>query len=194
MISSDHSAWPRTRLLLKKRLIMSGLSQEHRELKMKASPLGESLFIESISGNEALGRPFDYSVIAVAEMDGFSFDDLVGSGITVTVELKTQGAAGQRFFHGYVATLSHLGYDAVGHSKYGIGLVPWLWFLTQSTNCRIFQQQTVPEILESVFSSYPNATVELQLSGNYPMRDYCVQYRETDFNFVQRLMEHEGIY
>ena len=71
---------------------------------------------------------------------------------------------------------------------------PWLWFLTRTADCRIFQEQGVPEIVTKVFDDHGIANYEFKLFRNYRKRAYCVQYRESDYNFVARLMEHEGIY
>jgi type VI secretion system secreted protein VgrG len=71
---------------------------------------------------------------------------------------------------------------------------PWLWFLTRCADCRIFQQKKVPDIIKEVFGDHGFTDYEESLSGTYRTWDYCVQYRETDFNFVSRLMEQEGIY
>src|SRR6266498_1461344 len=70
----------------------------------------------------------------------------------------------------------------------------WLWFLTRTTDCRIFQEKTVPDIIKEVFQDHSMAVFDDGLTGTYARREYCVQYRETDFNFVSRLMEEEGIY
>ena len=72
---------------------------------------------------------------------------------------------------------------------------PWLWFLTRTANYRIFQEKTVPDILKEMFDEHSAiANVEFELTETYTQWTYCVQYRETDFDFVSRLMEHEGIY
>ena len=71
---------------------------------------------------------------------------------------------------------------------------PWLWFLSRTADCRIFQEMTVPEIVEKVFGEHPTAAHKNSLTGSYQTWTYCVQYRETDLNFVSRLMEQEGIY
>ncbi len=73
-------------------------------------------------------------------------------------------------------------------------VVPWLWFLTRIADCRIFQDKTIPEIIEAVFKSRGFSDYRLSLMPNYEKREYCVQYRETDFNFVSRLMEQYGIF
>ena len=65
-------------------------------------------------------------------------------------------------------------------------VVPWLWFLTRIADCRIFQDKTIPQIVEAVFKSRGFSDYKLSLTGTYDQREYCVQYRETDFNFVSR--------
>ena len=79
-------------------------------------------------------------------------------------------------------------------AQYQATMVPWLWFLTQTSDCRIFQEKTVPDIIKQVFSDLGFTDIEERLTGSYRTWTYCVQYRETDFNFVSRLMEQEGIY
>jgi type VI secretion system secreted protein VgrG len=100
---------------------------------------------------------------------------------------------GKRFFHGYVSSFSQTG--MVGNFfQYQAVLRPWLWFLTRTADCRIFQNMTVPDILKKVFRDHGFTDFDESLSGSYRTWEYCVQYRETDFNFVSRLMEQEGIY
>src|SRR5205085_11481841 len=71
----------------------------------------------------------------------------------------------------------------------------WLWLLSHNADCRIFQEQTAPDIIKQVFRDRGFNDFELQLDeDSYPKLEYCCQYRETDLNFVSRLMEKEGIY
>ena len=81
-----------------------------------------------------------------------------------------------------------------GLAYYEAVVRPWLWFLGHTTDCRIFQNMSVVEIIEDIFSKYGIAKFEKRLQGTYEAREYCVQYDETDLDFVQRLMEHEGIF
>jgi type VI secretion system VgrG family protein len=73
-------------------------------------------------------------------------------------------------------------------------VAPWLWFLTRSVDCRIYQDLTIPEILRSVFDDHGVSHYELRLRSQYPKLVFCVQYRESAFAFVSRLMEHVGIF
>ncbi len=173
---------------------MPELTQTHRFLSFHSS-LGEDvLVIERFKGEDALGRLFDYRVLALAADDTFDFDDLVGTSACVAMERASGKGEKLRHFHGIVSQVNHTGYNLHGRGRYEITLVPWLWLLTRTSDCRIFQNLTVPEIIRKVFAGIKGATHRFELSGTYPTREYCVQYRETDFNFVQRLMEHEGIY
>jgi type VI secretion system secreted protein VgrG len=98
-----------------------------------------------------------------------------------------------RHFNGYVTDFS-LAESIGSYARYVITVRPWLWLLSRTSNCRIFQNMTVPEIIKQVFRDHGFTDFEESLTGSFASREYVVQYRETDFNFVSRLMEHEGIY
>jgi len=100
---------------------------------------------------------------------------------------------GNRFFNGFVTEFAQTGYEERFH-LYRATIRPWFWFLTRGSDCRIFQKKTVKEIFEAVVKGYGFNDYKLKLGGTYPTRDYCVQYRETDFNFLSRLLEEEGIH
>ena len=71
--------------------------------------------------------------------------------------------------------------------------MPWLWFLTRTADCRVFQNMTVPDLVMTVFREHGLTDFDDALTETYPEREYCVQYRETDFAFVSRLLEEEGV-
>ena len=166
----------------------SGYTQANRPLRI-ATPLGpDALLLRSFSGQEAVSQLFRYQLELLSEDDAISFDDIVGKGVSVHV----QTVDGERTFSGYINKFSQGGRDAV-FTYYRAEMVPWLWFLTRKSDCRIFQRQTAPDIIKKIFEELGFKDYELRLYGTYNQRDYCVQYRETDFNFVSRLMEEEGI-
>ncbi len=145
--------------------------------------------ITSFTGEEELSRSFSYE-LELASTDGkIPFNDIIGQNVTVKVEAEPTG---KRCFNGYVSEFVQIE-DADQLARYRAKVVPWLWFLTRVADCRIFQEKTVPEIIEAVFNSRHFSQYELRLTGTYPPLENCVQYRETDFNFVSRLMEQEGI-
>ncbi len=153
------------------------------------SPLGEDLVCRSFSGQEKLGRLFHYQLDLRSLNRNIQFEDIVGQRVTVTMELSD----GERYFDGYVTEFRYTG--TVGqYASYQATVKPWLWFLTRTADCRIFQNQKVPDIIMSVFRDNGMSDFRNALSDSYRDWVYCVQYRETDFNFISRLMEQEGIY
>lgn len=156
-----------------------------------ASPLGKDvLLFYRMTATEALGRLFEFQIDLLSENPNIKFEDLLGQRITVRLEMA-QGK--RRYFSGHVTSFSQSGMvgDLYG---YHATVHPWLWFLTRSANCRIFQDKKIPDIIKEVFRAQNFTDFEEALSGNYQPWEYCVQYRESDFNFVSRLMEQEGIY
>ena len=151
--------------------------------------LGDALRFRSLTAVEEMGRLFEFSVLALAET-AVDSAALLGTSATVTLQL---GHDGPRYFHGMVVRAGLE--SAVGKLiSWRLQLRPWLWQLTRRSDCRIYQNMTVENIIKDVFTKYPGLVVEWQLEGGFAPRPYCVQYRETDFNFVSRLMEEEGIY
>ena len=150
---------------------------------------GETLLFRAMVGREAISEPYQYQLELVSADDSVAFDDLLGTGMTVEVDVLGND---KRYFHGLVSHFSYVGTEG-GSSRYEAVLRPWLWFLTRSADCRIFQERTAVEIIKEIFAKYPNAEFEDRLGETYLKRTYCVQYRESDFNFVSRLMESEGI-
>ena len=156
------------------------------------TPLGaDVLLFHRMHAREELSRLSEFQIDALSTRSDINLDEILGKNVTVKVEL----AGGKiRHFNGYVTRFSQAGMRGRYHA-YQATVRPWLWFLTRRANCRIFQQMTVPDILKKVFNDHPGlADTKFELTGSYRTWDYCVQYRETDFNFVSRLMEQEGMY
>jgi type VI secretion system secreted protein VgrG len=126
----------------------------------------------------------------LSEEKAIKFEDIVGKNVTARLSLP---GGKVRYFNGYVSRFYQAGQER-RLANYIATVVPWLWFLTQTSDCRIFQEKTVPDIIKEVFRDYGFTDFEDLLSGSYRTWEYCVQYRETAFNFVSRLMEQEGIY
>lgn len=159
-------------------------------IKLK-TPLGVALRFRSMTGGEEISRPFEYSVVASAKPEvAVKFADLLGQPAQVTV---TPGAGSVRHYHGLITAASYEGH-ADEELAYRLTVRPWLWLLMRSANVRIFQKMSVPDILKKVFGAPYSGKLEDSLQGKYRKREYCVQYRESDFNFVSRLMEEEGIF
>ncbi|NRF66451.1 type VI secretion system tip protein VgrG [Aquincola sp. S2] len=156
------------------------------------SPLPDGdLMFDSMSYASGLSMLEELQLNLLSEKADIEPDKLLGQTVNLKIELRD---GEQRHICGYVARFG-MGRHQGRYHGYRAEVVPWLWFLTRTADCRIFQEMTVPEIVEKVFADHDAiASYELKLTGSYRKRDYCVQYRETDFNFVSRLMEEEGIY
>ena len=167
-----------------------GFTQTGRALQIE-TPLGpDVLLLRSVSGQEAISQLFRFQLELFSETDdSISFDSIVGQN--VTIHLQTQDS--YRDFNGFISRFSQGNSDG-RFTYYRAEMVPWLWFLTRKSDCRTFQKQSVPDIIQTIFTELGFSDFELRLYGPFRKRDYCVQYRETDFNFVSRLMEEEGIY
>jgi type VI secretion system secreted protein VgrG len=168
---------------------LMAIAQEHRRIAI-STPLGKDvLLLRAFTGSEAISQLFHFDLDLLSENDSVKFQDVVGKNVTLRIYDKD---GGQRYWNGFISRFSQGAQDR-RLTAYRAQMVPWFWFLTRTADCRIFQSQKVPDIIQKIFSDLKFHDFELRLYGNYAPRDYCVQYRETDFNFVSRLMEEEGI-
>jgi type VI secretion system secreted protein VgrG len=156
------------------------------------TPLGADKFLlRSFAGEDGISELFHFHLDLLSEDPDISFDDIIGKNVTFSVRLAAIDAA--RYFNGYVSRFVQLpGEERLTH--YQAEVVPWLWFLTRTADCKIFQNMTVVDIVKKVFTDFGFTDFEDQTQKSYPEWEYCVQYRETAFNFVSRLLEQEGIY
>jgi type VI secretion system secreted protein VgrG len=153
----------------------------------------EELYIRCLEGNEEIGRLFEYRVELLRKhaKDPMTPDEFLGK--SATVELKDHESS-SRFFNGWVTHFERAGEIEGRFDVYLITVRPWLWHLTQGSDCRIFQHKSAVEIIQEVFNGYKTKELESRLKVTYRKRGFCVQYRESDFAFVSRLMEEEGIH
>ena len=155
------------------------------------TPLGaDVLLFHGMHAREELGRLGEYQLDLLSVKGDINLDDILGKNVTVKLALPDDAT---RYFNGFVTRFSQGGVDGRYHRYFAV-VRPWLWFLTRTADCRIFQEMTVPDIIKKVFGDHETADFKLELTNPYRKWTYCVQYRETDFNFVSRLMEEEGIY
>jgi type VI secretion system secreted protein VgrG len=167
------------------------LGQSDRNVAI-TTPLGaEVLLLRSMSGTERLGRLFEYELELLSEDHDIALGDILGQN--ASIRLAGLHDEGTRWFNGFLTRFTYLGSHG-RHALYRASLRPWLWFLTRAADCRIFQEMNVPDIVKQVFRDRGFTDFDERLSGSYPTWEYCVQYRETDFNFICRLLEQEGIY
>ena len=166
-------------------------TQASRTVQIKTPLPADTLLLTHFSAHEQVSRLFEYDLQLVSETGDLNADKLLGKPLTVRFQLPAE--AGDRFFSGIVTEFSQTGYEE-RHHQYQATVRPWFWFLTRTSDCRIFQGKTIPEIFQAVVKQYGFSDFKLKLSSSYSPRNYCVQYRETDFNFLSRLLEQEGIH
>jgi type VI secretion system secreted protein VgrG len=169
---------------------MPDYKQANRPIRI-TTPLGpDAVLPVGFTGQEAISQLFSFQIDVLAENGKeVAFDKLLGKKLTV--DLLLPGPAGtRRYFNGICNRVSQ-GMRSNIFTTYRLEIVPQFWLLTKRAQSRIFQHISVPDILKKVLEGLD---VNFELQGTFQQRDYCVQYRETDFNFASRLMEEEGIY
>jgi type VI secretion system secreted protein VgrG len=150
----------------------------------------DSLRFRSLRAHEALSSPFRFELEVYSDDPAIDPTKVLGQPIATHLEVS---GGELRHFHGLVSEFATAG--SVGnYPLYRLTLRPWLWFLTKRFDCRIFQDMSIPDIVKQVFRDANFADFEESLSESYTQKDYVVQYRESDLNFVSRLLEQEGIY
>ena len=163
---------------------------EGRKIRV-ITPLGEDqLLLARMTAREELGRPFEVRLELLSKDHEIGIPEILGQSVTLHLPLPEEET---RYFNGLVSEFSYAGTRG-NHALYRAVVRPWLWFLTRTGDCRIFQELTVPEIVKEVFREHGFSDFDESLSESYRTRGYCTQYDETDFDFVSRLLEEEGIY
>ena len=169
-------------------------TQANRFVSVTSSLSADTLLFRRMIGSEQLGRLSEYRVQLLSETSDIKIVDVLGKNMAINVELPS---AKKRHFNGIVTRFSYTGAQE-NFSCYEAILHPWLWLLTRSSNCRIFQDLSVTDIVKAVCHEPVyggQAVLDMShLTGTYPKLSYCVQYRESDFDFVCRLLEQAGIY
>jgi type VI secretion system secreted protein VgrG len=176
---------------------MGQLDQANRAAALKTLLGDNVLVLKSFSGHEGLGETFEIQIDALSRQENIDFDKALGQ--PCSIRLKTY-AQKQRFFWGILTNSQWVGSevgDQQVYSQYRLVLRPWFWLLHHSANCRIFLDKDVKDIIQKVFTDLGFSSgkdFRFRTTGNYDKIKYCVQYRESDFAFVSRLMEQYGIY
>lgn len=169
-------------------------TQSNRDVAVKTALGTDVLVFKRMYASEELGRLSEFRIEMASEKLDISIADILGTDLTVSLELPEGGT---RYYHGIVTRFSYLGWRD-GAPSYEALVHPALWLLTRQSNCRIFQEKTALDIIKEVCGDPAyGGLISLDvgaLSGTPATRPYCVQYRESDFNFISRLLEEEGIY
>ncbi|MCA9192383.1 MAG: type VI secretion system tip protein VgrG [Planctomycetales bacterium] len=165
------------------------MSQAQRIISIEG--LGQDLRLVSFAGREEISRLFSYNLQMVSPKETIDAKEIIGKKAHIRIDLAPSG---ERYISGIISRFS-ADFADEGGTTYRAELVPSLWLLSQTSDCRIFQEMTVPQIVEKIFKDNGLTKYELNaLRDEYPKLEYCVQFRETDFNFVSRLMEQYGIF
>ncbi len=165
-------------------------SQEDRLIAL-TTPLGKDvLLLAGFTGHEAISRLFSFHLDLLSEQGPIEFAEIIGKNVTISV---TQSDNTPRYFNGMVSHFGQSGSDA-DFTHYQMEVVPWTWMLTRYADCKIFHNKKVQDIIKQVFNDRGFPDYKFTLNGSYSPMEYCVQYRETDFNFISRLMEQNGIF
>ncbi len=168
-------------------------TQDNRPLTI-STPLGDNtVLITGLRGREEMSKPFEFTLELVSTTLTLDATSIVGKAVTVTILLPN--GTDQRYVNGTVLDFSAGELDTSGGVRvYRATIVPWFSLLKFASNCQIFQQKSIPDIIEAIFSDLGCSDYEKQLTQTYAALDYCVQYQETHFDFVCRLMEAAGIF
>ena len=173
-----------------KRAVIGGVSQKNRPYRVKTSLSDDHLAFRSMRMTETLSAPFTMELEMLSSDPAIDFDAVLGHNLTVGLH-RPRGD--ERFLNGYVTSFGFSGVRGRMY-MYRATVSPWLWFLQQTEGCMIFHNETAVSIAEAIFAAHGFADYRVDASVNPPTYEYCVQYRESDFNFISRLFEKEGIY
>jgi type VI secretion system secreted protein VgrG len=167
------------------------LTQAGRHIRVN-TPLGEdAVFLETFEGEEHVSKPYSFALGLLTSDPNFDMAGLLNKPAVVSLQLADDS---DRNFHGLINQIEEVETREDQLVLYRATMVPWLWFLTLFDDCRIFQNMTALDIVLKVFADRGFTDFSNSTTGTYIVREYCVQYRETDLNFVSRLLEEEGIF
>jgi type VI secretion system secreted protein VgrG len=172
-------------------------TQANRLIRVETVLGKDVLLLQGFRGQESVSRLFHFDLYMHSENRSIKMESIVGKKATVVIVLPDKK---ERYINGIISSFSQAGSTPLEmgstpkiFAHYSATLVPQMWMLTRTSDCRIFQEMTVPDILAKIFQEH-NLAFKNHLHGDFKRREYAVQYRETDFNFVSRLMEEEGIF
>lgn len=161
----------------------------------------DELLVDEMQGEEGISQLFQLRLKLLSSESRFAPEDIIGKSAILRIETWDTGhGGGERHWSGYVSRFAVTGCIPATHDKggdifcYECDIVPWFWFMTQNEDCRIFQNLTVADIIDTVFAEFGYSDYKLELSGSYPKLEYCTQFNESTYAFLCRLIEREGIY
>lgn len=169
---------------------MGIFTQDNRKIQLINTSLAkDELLLQGFTGHEGISRLFHYDLRLHSENFSIPIDKVINKPATIKI-LQTDGS--ERFINGIISSFSQGGSSST-FAYYQATLVPFLWLFGRVAGFHIFQNQTIPDIVQS-FLGPPDRPFEPRLTGTFQPREFCVQYRETNLNFISRLMEEVGIF
>jgi len=169
---------------------MSNYTQDGGLFKID-TPLGKDvLLLRGFKGTESVSRLFRFELDLLSENSAISFPDIIGKNVTISLKQPDES---YRYINGVISRFAQHATEEQ-FTSYSAEMVPWLWLPTLNVDCRIFKNKTIPDIITEVFNDLGFNDYTNSLQSSYDPREYCVQYRESSFNFVSRLMEEYGIF
>lgn len=166
---------------------------DYKLLKL-ATPLGKDVLTPlRVEGTEAVSKLFSFRLNMTSEDVSIDATKILGKQVTVSIKRPDDS---YRHFNGYVVRFSAEARDGSEEKlrHYSGTIAPWFWLLKLNQNSRVFQEKTVPQIIEQICKDRGLTDYQLKLKGTYVKQDYCVQYNESDFDFISRLMQRTGIF
>jgi len=170
---------------------MTELKLEGRQVRV-TTPLGDKTFLMRAQIDEALSEMFETTIDFMCSDLNVDLTSFLGEEMVLDIDLDDQGSK-QRYWYGVCIAAEYLGFYE-GFAFIQAKVRPPVWFLTQTSDCRVFQEMTTMDIVKQVLRDNGISDFEDKTTGTYQQRVYCVQYRETDFDFINRLLEEEGIF
>jgi type VI secretion system secreted protein VgrG len=169
---------------------VAGVPASTALIDLRGDSLPGDVAVIRYEAREAISRPFEIDVEFSTADAGFQADACLRKSVLLTLIDAVQG---QRLFHGIVDR-AEFSYYTGTHFHFRVRMRPALAALAHREGCKIYQDQNLVDILQAVFADAGVDKVEFQLQNEYEAREYVVQYRESELNFVQRLMEDEGVF
>ena len=175
------------------------LATDRRMYSFKVKEREDLLLIHEVEGRESLHELFRFRLRLVSQDETVDAHGMIGEVATLKMETYDEAILdGQRYWTGYISQFHRTGRTVSADGQdlytYECELSPWFWMLTRHQDMRIFQQMSIPDIVEALFAEFGFKDYELRLERSYPRLEYCTQYRESTFAFISRLMERAGIY
>ncbi|RKZ70020.1 MAG: type VI secretion system tip protein VgrG [Gammaproteobacteria bacterium] len=167
---------------------MSNLTQDQRLLSIESPLAKDELLLTSFAGSEYISELFEFQIDVLSSNHAIQPEALIGKTVSITIQNDLK-----RSFNGYISSFTYGEVKADNLRSYRMTMVPWLWFLSKNNNHRIFQGKTTKDIISQVFKDLGFNDFDFRATGNPVARDYCVQYNESDLNFVSRLLQEDGI-